>query len=133
MPDGPPQPPKSKKVIRIDSSTPPRSTKTDKERKKEQKSFKKMNSPKEREQRAVRSEIYNRAKADEDRTKKVGTSADGKTAKAYVEGGVKGVQKRDKKVAKETKTKAPSTPFEHRQTAKAEKKKSEDRAKFLFD
>ena len=129
MPDGPPQPPKSRKVIRIDSSSSSRPMKSEKERKREQKSLKKINKPKEREKSAVRSEIYNRARADEARGR---STVDGKVAKAYVEGGAKGVEKYDKKVAKKTKTEAPSTPFQHKQKGKAEKQASDDHAKKYF-
>ena len=123
MVDQPPQPPKSKIKVRIDSSSSSsqRPVKSEKERKKEQKSLKKINSPKEMKKSAVRGEIYNRARAAEQRGP---FGADRTIVKAYTDGGSEGVKKHDKKEAKKTKTEAPSTPFQHKQKAKAEEQKS---------
>lgn len=114
--------------ISIGSSPAPMPEKSAKQQKREQKSLKKINSPKEMEKSAVRGKIYDRARADEQRPTGVAVG----TARAYIEGGVAGVQARDKKVAEKTNSVAPSTPFEHEQMGKSElaQAKNNDRQRY---
>lgn len=108
--------------ISIDSSPAPMPEKSAKQQRREQKSLKKINSPKEMRETAVRGKIYERARADEQRP----MGADVGVARAYVAGGAAGVQARDKKKAANSDWVAPSTPFEHQQTAKEEEQTSKD-------
>ena len=114
--------------IQIDTTPKPLPELSKKEQKRKAKGLKEINSPKSRAQGARKNEMYQRAKAAEERRSEPASPDKYKPGpdKAFVEGGFKGMDKYDK----ETSGGKLLTPGDHRMAAKneaAEYEKKRDR------